>query len=70
MHKMTKTTFVVKLDETTAMKYVRRAEDEATKNHKANKNDIVTGYMSSMVDKKYCPVRSFIMYTEALSSYF
>jgi hypothetical protein len=43
MHKMTKTTFVVKTDETTAMKYVIRAEDEATKNHKANKNDIVTG---------------------------
>jgi hypothetical protein len=48
------------------MKYVVRAEDEATKNRKANKNDIVTGYMTSMVDKKYCPVRSFIMYTEAL----
>jgi hypothetical protein len=66
MHKMTKTTFAVKLDEKTAMKYVIRAEDEATKNHKANENYIVTGYMPSMVDKKYCPVRSFTMYTEAL----
>ena len=66
MHKMTKTTFAVKLDKQTGIKYVIRAEYEATKNHKANENDIVTGYMPSMVDKKYCPVRSFIMYTEAL----
>ncbi|CAB4044441.1 threonine dehydratase biosynthetic, chloroplastic, partial [Paramuricea clavata] len=66
MPKMTKTTFAVKLDEKTAMKYVIRAEDEATKNHKANENDIVSGRMPSMVDKKYCPVRSFIMYTVAL----
>ena len=63
---MTKTTFAVKLDEKTAMKYVIRAEDEATKNHKANENDIITGYMPSMVDKKYCTVGSSIMYTEAL----
>jgi hypothetical protein len=55
---------MVKLDEKTAMKYVLGAEDEATKNHKANENDIVTGYMPSMVDNKYCPVRSFIIYTQ------
>jgi hypothetical protein len=66
MHKITKTTFADKLDEKTAMKCVIRAEDEATKNHKANENDIVTGYMPSMVDKKYFPVRSFIMHTEVL----
>ena len=48
------------------MKYVLRAEDKATKNHKSNENDSVTGYMPSMADEKYCPVRSFVMYTEAL----
>ena len=42
MYKMTKTTFAVKVDEKTGMKYVIRA------------------------DEKYCPVRSFVMYTEAL----
>jgi hypothetical protein len=66
MHKMTKTTFVVKFDEKTAMKYVVRAEDEATKNHKANENDIVTDYMPSMVDKKYCPVRALHPSSEKL----
>lgn len=55
MYKMMKTTFAVKLDEKTGMKYVTIAEDEVTKNCNII---IVTGYMPSMVDKKYRPVRS------------
>ena len=47
------------------MQYVVKCEDEATKNHKKNEHDIVSGYMPS-IDNKYCPVKSFIKYTQSL----
>lgn len=66
MYNMTKTTFTIKMDEKTGMQYVVKVEDEATKNHKQNERNIVTGYMPAINDAKYCPVRSFIKYTQAL----
>ncbi|CAB4026991.1 threonine dehydratase biosynthetic, chloroplastic [Paramuricea clavata] len=60
MYNMTKTTFTIKMDEKTGMQYVVKVEDEATKNHKQNEHDIVTGYMPAINDDKYCPVKSFI----------
>ncbi|CAB3989796.1 Hypothetical predicted protein [Paramuricea clavata] len=65
MYNMTKTTFTIKMDEKTGMQYVVKVEDETTKNHKQNEHDIVTGYMPAINDDKYCPVKSFINYTQA-----
>ena len=65
MYNMKKTTFAVKNDDKTGVQYVVKCEDEATKNHKKNEHDIVSGYMPS-IDNKYCPVKSFIKYTQSL----
>ncbi|CAB4018928.1 Hypothetical predicted protein [Paramuricea clavata] len=43
------------MDEKTGMQFVVKVEDEATKNHKQNEHDIVTGYMPAINDDKYCP---------------
>ena len=49
------------------MKYVTKAVDEETKNHKETDQDIISGFMPEIKDSKYCPVSSYIKYVNALS---
>lgn len=64
---MTKTTFDLHFDVETRIAYVRKVQDEMTKNHKQNDNEIITGFMPQLLDAdgrphKMCPVRSFENY--------
>ena len=71
--KMTRDTFKLCYDQKTGIAFVRKIEDEHTKNHNDNDNmEIITGFMPQIVDSngrphKLCPVRSFENYINALN---
>ena len=63
----TKDTFKTITDES-GIVYVKKVEDEETKNHKEIDSEIITAFMPEMRGSKYCPVMSFMTYVSALSS--
>ena len=67
MHSMLKDTFKLEVDLKTGLRYITKAKDEETKNHKETDQDIISGYMTEIKDSKYCPVTSYLRYLEALS---
>ena len=66
--KMTKNTFKLEYDTEIGMAYVRKVQDEVTKNHQETDSEIITGFMPQILDAttgvphKLCPVRSFENY--------
>ena len=67
IHAMLKDTFEVTTDQDTGIRYVTKVKDEETKNHKETDEDIVCGFMPEIKDSKYCPVKSYLKYLNALS---
>ena len=67
LHIMAKDWFQVKYDEHKDTRYVVKVKDEQTKNHKMTDEPITSAFMPEMKGDKYCPVRSFLQYIEALS---
>ncbi|CAC5388975.1 unnamed protein product [Mytilus coruscus] len=59
MHKM-------KTDPNTGMRYIKKILDELTKNHRGNDKEITRGVMSEATGSVYCPVESFIKYTDKM----
>ena len=68
MHSMDKNTFKLVTDRNTGVKYISRAQDEATKNHKETDQDIIFGFMPEIKGDKMCPVASYLKYFNALSA--
>ena len=66
MHEMLKRTFKLEVDPNTGLRYIARAVDEETKNHKETDQDIISGFMTEQKDSKYCPVDSYLCYFETL----
>ena len=67
IHAMTKDTFKMTTDRNNGIRYIVKAVDEETKNHKETDKDIVSAFMPEMRDSIYCPVSSFMRYLNALS---
>ncbi|XP_064611757.1 uncharacterized protein LOC135475751 [Liolophura sinensis] len=67
MEKMTKAIFAVKVD-STGLKYVHKAVDELTKNHRACDKDNVSGFMPEEPDSLMCRVPLFQTYIDKLHS--
>ena len=67
MDAMFKNTFEIMTDPDTGVRYVTKAIDEETKNHKETDQDIISGFMPENKDSKYCPVKSYLRYLNALS---
>ncbi|XP_053390962.1 uncharacterized protein LOC128553804 [Mercenaria mercenaria] len=67
MEKMTKSTF--KLGQyPNGERYIYKAEDESTKNHKENDKTLVTGHMpADNVNTDNCPVNNFLKYVGKLN---
>ncbi|XP_063404526.1 uncharacterized protein LOC134687991 [Mytilus trossulus] len=66
MHTMTKSTFALKTDPNTGMRYIEKILDELTKNHRGNDKETTSGVMPEATGSMYCPVDSFIRYTDKL----
>ena len=67
IYNWTKDTFQLVHDEDTNMVYVKKVEDEETKNHKETDSEIITAFMPELKGSKMCPVMSFTTYMSALS---
>ena len=67
IHGMEKDHFIVMTDRKSGLRYVVKAKDEETKNHKEVNQDIISGLMPEIKDSKICPVSSYIRYVNALS---
>ena len=64
---MTKKTFNLCYDAETKMSYVKKVEDELTKNRREKDNELITGFMLQILDSdgtphRLCPVQSFENY--------
>ena len=64
---MTKSTFNLMYDKELNMAYVKKVEDEMTKNRRENDNELITGFMPQILNadgspSRLCPVRSFENY--------
>ena len=59
MHSMTNKTFVVRTDEN-GSRYICKAVDEFTKNHRENDKEAISGFMPEIPGSELCPVNSFI----------
>ncbi|XP_071135474.1 uncharacterized protein KIAA1958-like [Mytilus edulis] len=66
MHSMTKCTFTIKTDIKTGLKYVTKAKDELTKNHRESDKELVSGVMPESPGSVYCPVASYENYIRRL----
>ena len=64
---MEKDTFKLEVDLNSGLRYIIKVKDEETKNHKETDQDIISGFMAEKKESKYCPVTSFLRYTNALS---
>ena len=67
LHDMTKSTFTVKRDPNTGMKFVCKAFDDRTKNGRETEDENVGGYMPEMPGSSMCPVLSFEKYINKLN---
>ncbi|KAK3086405.1 hypothetical protein FSP39_017969 [Pinctada imbricata] len=65
---MSKETFRVRTDENSGKKYVEKAVDELTKNHRFDK-EASSGVMPAMEGSSQCPVASFELYLSKLHPY-
>ena len=50
-----------------ALRFIEKVKDEVSKNHQADRTNIITACMPESPDNKYCPVTSFVKYTDHLS---
>ncbi|KAK3084776.1 hypothetical protein FSP39_018694 [Pinctada imbricata] len=66
MHMMSKTTFSLKTDPESGLQYITKSADELTKNHRGNDKENTTGSMPEIPDSPYCPVTSFLKYSQKL----
>ena len=64
---MTKSSFVVKTDADTGIKYIMKNVDELTKNHRTDKENF-TGFMPEERGSIYCPVASYEKYVPKLNT--
>ena len=67
MHSMSKSTFELVYDEEIKITYLKRKQDETTKNHKETNSEIITGYMLQILDQnghphQLCPIHSYKNY--------
>ena len=67
MHAMTKATFELVYNEEIKITYLKKKQDEATKNHKETKSEMITGYMLQILDQSchphwLCPICSYKNY--------
>ena len=68
MEKMTKNTFKLEYDEESRITYLRKVEDEITKNHQETDSEVITVFMPQIIDiqtglpHKLCPIRSYENY--------
>lgn len=72
VHAFTKDTFQLIFDNETRIAYVKKVQDELTKNHRESDNEMITGFMPQLLDTngkshRLCPVRSFENYVNALN---
>ena len=65
---MTKHTFCIKTDPDIRMQYVCKKEDEPTKNHHENDNELISGFMPEAPGHNLCPVYSFMKLIDKLNS--
>lgn len=66
MHSMTKNTFVLRRDPDTNKEFIRKYEDEMSKNHRAGDKESSSGIMPENPDSPLCPVKSFKLYFSKL----
>ena len=64
--------FQLHFDSETGISYVKKIQDEETKNHRETDSEIITGFMPQMLDTngrphKMCPVHSFENYVSHLN---
>ena len=64
---MAKDWFAVRTDPVTNLTYIIKVKDEETKNHKTANEPIMSAFMPEIPGDKYCPVASYLKYTNALS---
>ena len=64
---MLKDHFKIEIDRNSPKRYITKAKDKETKNHKECDQDIISDFMPEMDSDKYCPVSSYIRYMNALS---
>ena len=50
MHSMTKDTFALEFDVDTDVTYLRKAQDEVTKNDQETNEEVQTGFMPQIMD--------------------
>lgn len=67
IEEMTKNTFALHYDVDTKITYVKKVQDEMTKNHQENDHEIITGFMPQLLGPdgrahKMCPVHSYENY--------
>ena len=61
----TKETFVMEIDPNTGLKYIRKEQDEQTKNHQDD-TTFTSGIMPEIPDSPLCPVKSYMFYLSKL----
>ena len=59
--------FEMHTDPDTGLHYIKRVQDEETKNHKAYNEDIQTTFMPEIKDNKMCPIQSYLTQLYSLS---
>ena len=68
MENITKNTFKLEYDEESRITYLRKVEDEITKNHQETDSEVITGFMPQIIDiqtglpHKLCLIRSYENY--------
>ena len=63
---MTKSTFEIKTDAKSSLRYATKAKDELTKNHRGTYKENTAGIMPETPGSELCPVRSFEKYINKL----
>jgi hypothetical protein len=63
---MTKSTFEIKTDAKSGLRYVTKAKDELTKNYRGTIRKKTAGIMPETVGSEFCQVRSFERYINKL----
>jgi hypothetical protein len=64
---MHKSTFMVKKDSKTGLKYIVKTIDELTKNHRANDKEKTSAIMPENPGSEFCPVLSYEKYVSKLN---
>jgi hypothetical protein len=67
MPQMHKSTFMVKKDSKTGLKYIVKTIDELTKNHRANDKEKTSAIMPENPGSEFCPVLSYEKYVSKLN---